>query len=253
MDGRLQGKRALVTGASAGIGRAIAESFIDEGAHVFLTARHDLEGLAPLLKRAQLYSGQVGYLLCDAQDMPVERVFVAAEQAIGPLDILVNNPAFVSSQAFIDTTPDDFERSVTVNFQFPFFMTQRFANSCIATGRSGSVINISSISAFRAVSRLTTYQATKAALSMLTKSCAVELAAHGIRVNAISPGLTATKGNAHQWRDDPARWAMRGNDIPMGRPGTPADIAGAAVFLASHESAWMTGADVVVDGGDSCL
>jgi len=88
---------------------------------------------------------------------------------------------------------------------------------------------------------------------MLTKSCAVELGGDGIRVNAISPGLTATKGNESQWRDSPDSWAMRGSEIPMGRSGLPEDIAGAAVFLASDESKWVTGADVVVDGGDSCL
>jgi glucose 1-dehydrogenase len=253
MDGKLCGKRALITGASDGIGRAIAEAFVAEGAHVFLTAHTNPAGLSHALAAAGERGLLTGCMQADASTMPVDHIFAAACQSIGHVDVLVNNPGYVSGVPFLEADGNEFERSVAVNFRFPFFLTQRFAADCVSTGRPGSVINVSSISAFRAVSRLTTYQATKAALTMLTKGCAVELAQYGIRVNAISPGLTATKGNAHQWRDQPDLWASRGKDIPLGRAGRPADMVGAAILLASDESTWITGADIVIDGGESCL
>lgn len=253
MDGKLRGKRALIIGASAGIGRAIAEAFVAEGAHVFLTARTNAAGLSRALKGARERGLLFGSIQADVLSTSVDHIFDAACHAIGHIDVLVNNPGYVSGVPLLEADGDEFERSVAVNFRFPFFSTQRFAADCINAGRPGSVVNVSSISAFRAVSRLTTYQATKAALTMLTKGCAVELAQYGIRVNAISPGLTATNGNAHQWRDQPELWASRGKDIPIGRAGRPADMVGAAILLASDESTWITGADIVIDGGESCL
>lgn len=142
---------------------------------------------------------------------------------------------------------------MAVNLRFPFFATQAYAARMRGAGIGGSIINISSISATKAISAMAHYQCSKAGLVLLTRSTAYELAPFNIRVNTISPGLTATKANANQWRDKPDLWRERGKDIPLGRPGRPEDLAGAAVFLASDESAWMTGGELVVDGGEAVI
>jgi glucose 1-dehydrogenase/3-oxoacyl-[acyl-carrier protein] reductase len=253
MKGRLSGKRALITGASSGIGRAIAEAFITEGANVFITARTDATAAQEVIELAQHLGQRASFTLMDAASISIAALFEQAHVAIGPIDILVNNPAFITRTPFLELSADEYEQTLAVNLRFPFFATQHFAKDCIARSQGGSVINISSVSAFRAVSRLSAYQASKAALSMLTRSCAVELAPHGIRVNTISPGLTATRGNVHQWRDNPVIWQNRKKDIPLQRAGIPSDMAGAAILLASDESSWMTGADLVIDGGHSAI
>lgn len=253
MNGRLRGKRALITGASSGIGRAIAEAFITEGADVFITARTDEAAAREVLEFAARRGQRASFTLMEATSVCIEALFDEAHAAIGPIDVLVNNPAFITRTPFLELSNDEYEQTLAVNLRFPFFATQRFAKNCIARGQGGSVINISSVSAFRAVSRLSAYQASKAALSMLTRSCAVELAPHGVRVNTISPGLTATGGNASQWRDAPAIWQERKKHIPLQRAGIPSDMAGAAILLASDDSSWMTGADLVIDGGHSAI
>jgi glucose 1-dehydrogenase/3-oxoacyl-[acyl-carrier protein] reductase len=251
--GRLKGKRALITGASNGIGRAIAEAFIAEGADVFVTAHTDARGIDTLITAARNTGQRAGSALIDLADADIDTLFDQALDSLGGLDILVNGPAFVSRTPFLTFSEQEYLRTLCVNLRFPFFAIQRFAKDCIADSRGGSIINLSSVSAFRAVSRMAAYQASKAGLSMLTRSCAVELAAHGIRVNTLSPGLTATKGNADQWRDAPDIWQARKKDIPLQRCGVPGDMVGAAILLASDESAWMTGADLVIDGGFSCI
>lgn len=251
--GRLHGKRVLITGASSGIGRAIAEAFVAEGADLFVTARNDADGIRALVATAQHAGRQAGFALVDVSHTPVDELFDLARATLGDIDVLVNNPAFVSRTPFLQFCAQEFEQTLAVNLRFPFFAIQRFARDCIASGGGGSVINISSVSAFRAVSRMAAYQASKAGLSMLTRSCALELAPYGIRVNTLSPGLTATSGNAEHWRDAPEIWAQRKKDIPLQRSGLPQDMTGAAILLASDESAWMTGADVVIDGGFSCI
>lgn len=253
MNGRLRGKRALITGASSGIGRAIAEAFITEGADVFITARTDEAAAREVVGLAEHLGQHAGFTLMDAASISPDALFDQAHAAIGPMDILVNNPAYITRTPFLELNGDDYDQTLAVNLRFPFFATQRFARDCIARRQGGSVINISSVSAFRAVSRMSAYQASKAALSMLTRSCAVELAPYGIRVNTISPGLTATRGNASQWRDAPEIWQDRKKQIPMQRAGIPSDMAGAAILLASDESSWMTGADLVIDGGLSSI
>jgi glucose 1-dehydrogenase/3-oxoacyl-[acyl-carrier protein] reductase len=251
--GRLRGKRALITGATTGIGRAIAEAFIVEGADIFITARTNVSAAQSLVAAARRAGRQAGFAQLDVAETPVDDIFEQARATLGHIDVLVNNPAFVSRTPFLQFCEHEFQQTLAVNLRFPFFAMQRFARDCIACGGGGSIINVSSVSAFRAVSRMAAYQASKAGLSMLTRSCAVELAAYGIRVNTLSPGLTATHGNADQWRDAPAIWAQRKKDIPLQRCGLPVDMTGAAVLLASDESAWMTGADLVIDGGFSCI
>ena len=251
---RLAGKRAIVTGGASGIGRAIAEAFAGEGADVFLTTAMDEVAAGAVCARLADAGRQAGYMVLDAEEPDaVERLFDSAERRFGPADILVNNAATAARTPFLEMSRAEYHRTLNVNLSFPFFTIQRFARALIAAGMPGSVINIASISAVKAISKLSAYQCSKAGLVMLSRGAAYELAAHRIRVNTLSPGLTATKANADQWRDNPEVWAERGRHLPLGRAGWPEDMAGAAVFLASDESAWMTGGEIVVDGGDSVI
>ena len=250
----LAGRRAVVTGGANGIGRAITVALAEAGAQVFFTTRADTDAAESLLVELRAFNIEAAYMAMEATavDAP-EQLFAAAEAAIGPVDVLVNNAAETTRTGFLDMQTDEYARTLDVNLTFPYFTLQRFARNLVARGEAGSAINISSISSFKAISRLSAYQCSKAGLAMLTKSAAYELAPYGIRVNTISPGLTATKGNRDQWHGDPALWAERGKTIPLARAGVPDDIAGAAVFLASDASAWMTGADLVIDGGDAVV
>jgi NAD(P)-dependent dehydrogenase (short-subunit alcohol dehydrogenase family) len=251
---RLATKRILVTGASNGIGRGIAKAFAAQGACLVVTYSSDEAAAGSLVRDVQSGGGQI-----TAERVDFRRVEAVAELAdatlrfLGGIDVLVNNVGVTTRTAFQDITPDDFKYVFDVNLRFPFFLTQRLVRSMLAQGVGGSVINVSSISAYKAVSKMAHYQCSKAAVSMFTKSLAYELAPYQIRANTLSPGLTATKGNRDQWEGKPALWRERGKDIPLGRPGTPNDLCGAAVFLASDESSWMTGADLVVDGGESAM
>lgn len=250
----LMAKRAVVTGGANGIGRGIALALGQAGADVFFTTRADMAAAEEVLATLRALGIRAAYTVLEAdEEGAAERLFAEAEAAIGPADILVNNAAQATRTGFLDMPAEEYDRTLSVNLRFPYFALQRFARNLVERRAGGSVINVSSISAFKAISRLSAYQCSKAGLSMLTKGAAYELAPHGIRVNTLSPGLTATKGNRDQWQGAPALWAERGKDLPLGRPGVPEDFAGAAVFLASDASSWITGADLVVDAGDAVI
>jgi len=251
---RLAGKHALVTGGSNGIGAAIVAAYAREGARVAFSYRSDDPAAESVTRAAVEAGGQVVALRHDGGDADAADTLLEwALAALGRIDVLVNNAAAFTRTPFLEVRPEEYDRMLAVNLRFPFFLTQAVARQMREGGVRGSIINVSSVSAFRAVSRMSVYQCSKAGLSMLTKGAAYELAPFGIRVNTISPGLTATKSNRPQWRDDPAVWRSRAEGIPLGRPGVPDDHAGAAIFLASDESAWITGADLVVDGGHAVI
>ncbi|WP_030621092.1 SDR family NAD(P)-dependent oxidoreductase [Streptomyces sclerotialus] len=252
--GRLTGRRAVITGGANGIGRAIATAFAREGCDVFFTARADEDAARSVRAELREHGVRADYMLLDGADPDsATRLLDTTAETLGLADILVNNAGTATRTGFLDLTFEEYERVMAVNLRFPFFTTQAFAARLRAADTPGSVINISSISATKAISAMAHYQSSKAGLSMLTRSASYELAPFGIRVNTISPGLTATNANAVQWRDDPDLWRERGKDIPLGRTGNPEDLAGAAIFLASDESAWMTGGDIVVDGGEAAV
>jgi len=247
---RLKGKNAVITGGANGIGEAIVRAYVREGASVFFTSRADHEASENLKKELSESGGTVDYLVANNENWAtLESLVNQSQDFLGKVDIVVNNAATMTRSLFLDIKKEEYETIMDVNLRFPFFCIQSFAKHMIENGTKGSMINVSSVSSSRAVSKMAHYQSSKAGLSMLTKSAAYELAEYGIRVNTISPGLTATKANRNQWQDDPELWGTRSEGIPLGRPGVADDHAGAAVFLASDESAWMTGGDLVVDGG----
>ena len=240
----LEGKTALITGGSRGIGFAIARAFIDAGARVIITAR----GEEALTAAAVSLGPNALARRCDNADPADIRATVADCWRLGPIDILVNNAGispYYKRAEFV--TVEEFDSVVAVNLRGSYFASVEVATRLFEASLPGSVINISSVSGVVPLERLGVYAATKAALQHLTKVMALEWADRGVRVNAIAPGWTET-----DFTDDlfSSRHGERlRSDIPMGRLAAPADITGAAIYLASAASGYVTGTTLVVDGG----
>jgi NAD(P)-dependent dehydrogenase (short-subunit alcohol dehydrogenase family) len=244
---RLEGKCAVVTGASQGIGAAIARRFAHEGARVVLVARQ-----RDKLERLQEELGDAASVhtadLTDPSSAPA--VLAHTVERFGPVDVLVNNAGMDFTSELLETPLEDTRRVFDINFFAPLRMLQVVAASMV--GRGGSIVNITSQQAAVYVDTLAIYGASKGALATLSRAAAVELAPHGIRVNAIAPGLTESP-LTDVWfaeQDDPA--AFRASEearIPIGRLTMPEEVAAAAVYLASDEAGAVTGATLAVDGG----
>jgi len=249
-EGALEDKVAVVTGAGRGIGRAIARAFADAGADVVLASRTqgELDALASEIRSAGRRALVVPTDVADAA--AVDRLAAAAADGFGTFDVWVNNAGVAPFLApFVDTRPDGFERYFNVNFLSAVYGMRAAAAVLLPKG-SGSVLNLSSIDAFMVEPELTYYGTAKAAVVNLTKSCALEWAARGVRVNAIAPGWIDTPMNQAE-RDDPGAEARILADIPMGRWGRPEEIALAAVFLSSEAASFITGEVLIADGGQT--
>lgn len=241
MTGRLHGKRALVTGAARGIGEAIARRFVAESATVVITDIRDADGR--LL--AKELGERASYRHLDVIDDEAWQA-VGAEAERHPFDILVNNAgAVVSFEPLHAVEPDTFRRIVELNLT-SVFLAMRFVVPSMVDAGQGTVINLSSISGVVGHDVAPAYQAAKGGVRTLTKNGAITYAARGVRVNSIHPGIIATP-----MVDEQPQWATEAfvGHTPMGRPGTPDDVAHLAVYLASDESSFVTGAEFYVDGG----
>ena len=242
---RLAGRTAIVTGATEGIGRAIAESFAANGARLVLVARRAEPGerLAAELD-AVFVAGDV------AHGSTAQAAVTAALERFGGLDVLVNNAGIDHSGDLLEIGLAEVERVLAVNFVGQFLFLQEAARAM--RGRGGSIVNLTSRTAQVGVPTMALYGASKGALASLTRAAAVELAPLGIRVNAVAPGLTETPLVA-AWlaaQDDPDGFRARMEaTIPQGRFGRPEDVAAAVLYLASAESAHVTGVTLPVDGG----
>jgi NAD(P)-dependent dehydrogenase (short-subunit alcohol dehydrogenase family) len=249
-EGRLAGKIALVTGASSGIGQAIARGYAREGADVIVhyharqaEANALAEEIRALGRRAHVVQGDV------ASAADVARMMADAA-ALGPLAVVVCNAGTHRRVSFLEIDEAMWDWVLNTDLKGPFLVGQAAARQMIVNGVRGSIIATSSVSAYSAQLQLVHYQAAKAGVTMLVRGMALELAPHGIRVNAISPGLVETNLTTRVF-ENPDILAARVSRIPLGRAGQPEDFIGAATFLASEESAWVTGATITVDGGFS--
>jgi NAD(P)-dependent dehydrogenase (short-subunit alcohol dehydrogenase family) len=243
----LQGKTALVTGASSGFGRHFARVLAAAGAKVALAARR-LEVLERLATEIGDAGGEAVAVAIDVTDRAsVARAFVGVQAALGPITILVNNAGVPSSSFFTRTTEEEWRAVMSVNLDGVFRVGQEGARQMAANGTGGSIINIASLLGFGVIKGLSTYSATKAAVISLTKSMALELARDNIRVNALAPGYFATEFNDAYLASDAGKRMMA--RVPLGRAGAVAELDGPLLLLASDAGRFMTGSVITVDGG----
>ena len=248
MSGSLSGKVAIVTGASKGIGAAIAKGLAREGASVVVNYASSKEGADKVVAEIQKAGGKaVAIHGSVAKAAEVKRLFVEAHEAYGRLDILVNNAGVYAFQPLEDVTEAEFHREFDTNVLGPILATQEAVKRFGDEG--GSVINISSVASEKGMPNATVYGATKGALDQITRNHAIELAPRRIRVNAIAPGGVETEGthSAGVMGSDFEKQMVAGT--PLGRIGQPDDIARVAVFLASDSAGWVTGERITVAGG----
>ncbi len=246
---RLADKTALVTGSSSGIGAAIAVRLAQDGAKIAINYRNDREGAEKTLAQVEAVAGRGIILQGDVSKVAdVERLVKEAVDQLGRLDVLVNNAGIEKQQAFVDVDEASYDRVLDVNLKAVFFATQAFARAAIAREGGGKVINISSVHEELPFPGFASYCASKGGVKMLTRDLAVELAPHGITVNALAPGYFLTEGNASTRKADPTFEGRIAARIPAGRWGQPDELAAAIVYLACPHSAFTNGTVLTVDG-----
>jgi NAD(P)-dependent dehydrogenase (short-subunit alcohol dehydrogenase family) len=245
---KLKEKTAIVTGASSGIGQAVAEAFAGEGADVVAVGRNEerLREVETVItgigRRCRTVSAELP-LLSD-----IDRVVEAAIKAFGRIDVLFNSAGIIGGSAFLENAEDLYDQTLDINLKSVFFMSQRVAR-VMKEQSEGKIISMSSVAgAVIGVPGMAAYCATKGAILSLSRAMAVELAPYKINVNVISPGNILTAMNQEMFADPEYEKAMLAV-TPLKRIGHPADITPAAVYLASKESDYMTGQQLVIDGG----
>ncbi|NKB94481.1 MAG: SDR family oxidoreductase [Candidatus Nanopelagicales bacterium] len=252
---QLTGSTAIITGGGRGIGLAIAQALAEQGASIGIVDVLE-ESSAAAAHLAEDYSVTAAGVVADVRDaQALDQAFSDLFDVLGTADILVTSAGITIWGDSIDVTPEDWQRVLDINLNGTFYAAQSFARRLLAEQRTGSAILVSSMSAqivnvpqFQA-----SYHASKAAVSMLAKSLAVEWAKSGIRVNALEPGYTLSAMTREFMDANPdlaAQWTAM---IPAGRMGEPEDLVGAVVYLASKNSSYMTGQSIVIDGGYTAI
>ena len=247
---KLKGKKALITGASRGIGRGIAEIFADEGADVAVNDIAAQSSLADEVVSAVRNKGRKSVAVMGdvARRADVEAMIDKAWKELGGLDILVNNAGIETIVPFLDLTDEQWTRLVDVNLRGPWLCSQVFCRKAIGEKRKGSIVHIGSIQAAKVLPGRTHYAPTKLALEALTRNMSAEVTPEGIRVNCVHPGLIDTPMT---------EWVMKNKEIlpqvlaqiSLGRAGVPREIGTVVAFLASDEAGYVTGQSLFVDGG----
>ena len=248
MSKKLAGKVAVVTGASKGIGASIAKHFAEEGAAVVVNYSSSRADADRVVAEITSNGGKVIAVQANvAKQDDVRRLFAEAREAFGPLDILVNNAGIYEFAPLENVTAEHFHKMFDLNVLGVLFASQEAVKYFGPAG--GNIINLSSIVSLTAVPNAAVYSATKAAVDAVTRSLAAELGPRHIRVNAISPGMVETEGVKSAGIGESDLRKLVESQTPLGRIGQPQDIATAAVFLASNDSAWITGESLRVSGG----
>ncbi|MBK7256300.1 MAG: 2-dehydro-3-deoxy-D-gluconate 5-dehydrogenase KduD [Ignavibacteriae bacterium] len=241
----LTGSSAIVTGASTGLGKGMALALATAGADILLVDHVSSSDTAAEIQKLGRKAQVLSVDLMQMSSIPL--VVETAIAAFGKVDILVNNAGIIRRTPAIDFSEKDWDDVMTINSKTVFFLSQAAAKDMIKR-KYGKIINVASLLAFQGGIIVPSYAASKGAVAQVTKALANEWAALGITVNAVAPGYMATN-NTKALREDPARSKSILDRIPAGRWGSPEDLGGAAVFLASHASDYVTGHVLVVDGG----
>jgi 3-oxoacyl-[acyl-carrier protein] reductase len=243
----LSGRTALVTGASQGLGRRFAIVLAEHGAAVGLAARQ-LEKLIELEHEIASDGGRVASVALDVTDLAsIERALASVEGVLGPIDVLINNAGVAVSKGVLEQTEADWDKVVDTNLKGAFFVAQAVARRMVERG-GGTIVNVASVLALDVVGHLAPYAASKGGLWQLTRTMALELARHDIRVNALAPGYIVTEIN-REFLENGAAGERLKKRIPQRRFGTTEDLDGALLLLASDASRYMTGSIIVLDGG----
>ena len=243
---KLDGKAALVTGASRGLGQAIAIGLAEAGADVALVDLLSLEDTRAKIEKLDRKVVAINADLSTLKD--IEPIVKTAVETFGKIDILVNNAGIIRRAPLTQFTEKDWDDVININQKTLFFLSQAVAQVMIEKEQGGKIINIASLLSFQGGILVPSYTASKSAVVGLTRLMANELAAHGINVNAIAPGYMATDNTA-PLRADPKRNQAILDRIPAGRWGQPQDLQGVAVFLASAASDYLNGYTIAMDGG----
>lgn len=239
----LKGKVAVVTGSNTGLGQGICRAFAEAGAKVVGVSRRPSTETAEMLGE-NFYNVLVDLSSCDV----IPKVVEGALEKFGRIDILVNNAGIIKRQDSIEFSEENWDTVMSVNLKTVFFLSQAVAKQFIKQGSGGKIINVASMLSYQGGIRVPSYTASKSAIRGITMTLSNEWAKYGINVNGIAPGYMATN-NTQQLRQDEERSADILARIPAGRWGTPADLEGAAVFLASAASDYVNGFTLAVDGG----
>ena len=251
----LRGKRVVVSGGSSGIGAATARRFLEEGSRVVLA------GLEPEQVDATVASlSAVGDVTGIAVDVStpegVARLVGSATSALGGLDVLVNNAGTAWREPFLDIGAASWDRIIATNLRSMFLVAQAVARVLVVQATGGAIVNMSSVNGMVGEPEYAHYNASKAAVLLLTKTMAAELGVHGIRVNALCPGYIETPLNAAiagSLGDDDFAETYAEEKVPLRRTGMPSEVAAAYAFLASDDASFITGAELVVDGGQVAI
>lgn len=247
----LDNKTAIVTGGARGIGRAVVQRFLEEGARVVLA---DIDEEAGTIAESELVAhGQIRFIACDVSErLDVRNLIAETVDAFGDIDVLVNNAGIVVGAEFLDLDPEDFERVMKVNLTGYFLTGQAVARHMVDRiengGPPGTIINVSSVNAVLAIANQVPYTVSKGGINQLTKVMALSLAPYGIRVNGIGPGSIMTE-LLESVVDNPEARSRILSRTPLGRIGEPAEVAGIAAFLASDDASYVTGQTIYADGG----
>lgn len=243
----------IVTGATSGIGRAVALAFGEAGAMVINgdVERDPKDADRPTHRAIRERGGEAAYVETDVTDIDQIEALVASAEEHGGVDVMVNNAGIFVEEPLLETTPADFDQLHTVNARGIFFGTKAAASDMIGRGVEGAIVNTASISSVMSQPEHAPYESSKGSVRMITQNAALELGEHGIRVNAVAPGHIATE-IIEGWSDEAMDTVARGDvikPVPLGRAGTPADCAKTYLYLASDAARYVTGEMAFVDGG----